>query len=396
MSLLGSSPGTRPGRFGARLVPRTGDFLSWWGRSLASWLPRGWRRLLGIGRGRLLLQVDGDTVHLRLQQEGELRDLAVIPLVGGLAIDDPAAAPVSTDPLASLLDARLSELPRWLLLAPAHSLRRRISLPAAAGDRLRDVVGFEIDRQTPFTAGDVAFDARVLARRDNDGQLDAELVAVPRQVLEPQLERVGRIAPTLAGVDVAAADGMPLGVNLLPAARRSRTRDPWMRWNLVLATVALAGVGACMWQLLDNRRAAAERFEQEIATQARAGRQASAQRQELATLIAGQAFLDNARAQRPAATEVIDELTRRIPDGTYLEKISLDDRQLMLIGLSGEAAGLIGRLQGAELWRSPALAGALQPDPSSGRDRFTLTASLAPVPAAAKPGPEVDNDDPGA
>src|SRR5690606_20385566 len=124
-------------------------------------------------------------------------------------------------------------------------------------------------------------------------------------------------------------------------------------------------------------------------------REASAQRQELATLIAGQAFLDNARGQRPAATGGIDELTRRIPDGTYLEKISLDDRQLMLIGLSGEAAGLIGRLQGAELWRSPALAGALQPEPSSGRDRFTLTASLAPVPAAAKPGPEVDNDDPG-
>ena len=72
-----------------------------------------------------------------------------------------------------------------------------------------------------------------------------------------------------------------------------------------------------------------------------------------------------------------------------------DDQQLMLIGLSREAAALIGQLQGTELWRSPALAGALQPDPASGRDRFTLVAKLAlPTPATAPE--EAGNDAPDA
>ncbi|MGH8075586.1 MAG: PilN domain-containing protein [Lysobacter sp.] len=388
MSLFGSSLGGRLGHIGARLGPGAGGFLNWWGGALASWLPLRWRRVLGFDRGRLLLQLDGDELQLRLNSAGELRDLGRLPLLP----PSPEGA-VVMDPLAPLLDARIADLPRWLLLAPAQGLRRRISLPAAAAERLRDVVGFEIDRQTPFTADAVAYDARVLGRRDGDGQLDAELVAVPRAVLDPQLATLGPLAPTLAGVDLAAADGLPLGINLLPPSQRRRHRDPWAGWNLALAAVAVVAIAALLWQLLDNRRDAAEAFEQVIARKADAGRQAAAQRRELMELIEGQAFLDRARAQRPTSIEVIDELTRRLPDGTYLEKLSIDDQQLMLIGLSREAAALIGQLQGTDLWRSPALAGALQPDPNSGRDRFTLVAKLAsPTPAATPE--EAGNDAP--
>ncbi|MGH8084214.1 MAG: PilN domain-containing protein [Lysobacter sp.] len=386
MNLLGTSSGGRLGRLGAQLRPGAGGFLRWWGAALASWLPMRWRRVLGFDRGRLLLQLDGDELQLRLQQLGELRDLGRVPLPAPPA----AGAVAATDPLAPLLNARIADLPRWLLLAPAHGLRRRIHLPAAAAERLRDVVGFEIDRQTPFTADAVAFDARVLGRREADGQIEAELVAVPRRVLDPQLAALGPLAATLAGVDVGD-DAGPLGVNLLPSPQRRRYRDPWTPWNLALAAVALLAVAALLWQVLANRRAAADAFEQRIAAQADAARRAGAQRQQLINLIEGQAFLDRARAQRPTTVEVIDELTRRLPDGTYLEKLSIDDEELMLIGLSREAAALIGRLQDTELWTSPALAGALQPDPGSGRDRFTLVADLGtaaptPPPAAKEAG----------
>lgn len=383
MNLPGSSFGGRLDRIGTRLRPGAGGFLRWWGRALASWLPLRWRRVLGFDRGRLLLQVDRDELQLRLQQLGELRDLGRVPLPATAA-----GAAVAVDPLASLLGARIVDLPRWLLLAPTHGLRRRITLPAAAAERLRDVVGFEIDRQTPFTADAVAFDARLLGRREGDGQIEVELVAVPRRVLDPQLAALGPLASTLAGVDVADDTG-PLGVNLLAPSQRRRYRDPWAVWNLALVAVALVAVAALLWQVLANRRDAADAFEQRLATQADAARRAGAQRQQLINLIEGQAFLDRARAQRPTTVEVIDELTRRLPDGTYLEKLSIDDEELMLIGLSREAAALIGQLQDTALWTSPALAGALQPDPGSGRDRFTLVADLgtsvipAPAPAEA-------------
>lgn len=391
----------RFGRLGVRLGPGAGGFtrgfLAWWGQALASWLPLRVRLALGMDRGRLLLQVDGEAVELRLQQGSEVRDLANLPGLAGSIEPDPmgaVAGSVPHDPLAPVLGPSIAGLPRWLLLPASTSLRRRMLLPAAAADRLRDVVGFEIDRQTPFSADAVAFDARVLGVRDSDGQLDVELVAVPLTALEPQLVALGPLAASLAGVDVAANDGVPLGVNLLPPSQRSRHGDPWRSWNAALAAVALIAIAGMLWQLLENRRTAAETFEQAIAQRAGPARRAAEQRQQLQGLIEGQAFLDQARAARPTAVEIIDELSRRLPDGTYLEKLAIEEERLTLLGLSNEAAALVGRLQGSELWRLPALAGALQPDPATGRDRFTLTAELAPAAApVSRTRPEARRDD---
>lgn len=370
-------------RLSARLAPGAGGFFSWWGRTLASWLPLRARQVLGMDRGRLLLQVDGDQLRLRLQQGAAVRELGMLP-----SLEPFAAAPGRSDQdvLAPLLPVRLADLPRWLLLPTSSSLRRRLTLPSAAAERLRDVVGFEIDRQTPFPADAVAFDARVIARRDADGQLDAELIAVPKQSLDPQLAAVGPLVSTLAGIDVAAPDGVPLGVNLLAPEQRNYRSDAFRYWNLALAAIAIFALAGAMWQVLQNRNAAAAALEQTIRKNAAGARNAAAQRREMIDLIEGQAFLDRTRAARPTTVQMLDELSRRLPDNTYLEKLAIEDQSLLMIGLSNEASSLIGRLQGTPLWRSPALTGAVQPDPTTGRDRFTLTAEVGPPKQATPSG----------
>ena len=365
----------RLGRVGARLGPGPGGFLAWWGHALAAWLPRRWRALLGLDRGRLLLSpdlarasaVDDEAGTLQLWREDAdgLRDLGRVPL--------------PSDP-----DEALGDLPRWLLLPAASGLVRRLALPAAAAGRLRDVLAFEIDRQTPFAATDVAYDARI-ARRRTDGQLDVDLVVVPLAKLQAHRDALGALASTLAGVDLAGAGGAPLGANLLPPGQRRQVADPWRRWNLALVALALVALVLGLWQVLDNRRDAADAFERELAPRAAQARQVAAQRQELVGMVAGQAFLDRSRAARPTTVEILDELSRLLPDGTWLEKVAIEGDQLVLIGLSNEASALVRRLEPSPLWRSPALTGALQPDPRSGRDRFSLVAELAtrpPVPAA--------------
>lgn len=379
-------------RVGARLAPGAGGFVHWWARNLAAWLPMRVRRVLGFDRGRLLLQLQGDAVQLRLQQGGDLRDLGAVPQ---LALPDDEAIIAPLDPLATVLPARMADLPRWLLLPASTGLRRRLSLPAAAGDRLRDVVGFEIDRQTPFSIDDVAYDARVLARRDGDGLIDAELVVIPRARLAEPMAALGPLARSLAGVDLCAENGTPLGVNLLDPAQRRSHGNPFHYWNLALAALAVIAVAATMWQLLANRRAAADELQQRIASQAAAARSAADQRQALIDLIEGQVFLDRERAARPTTVEVMDELSRRLPDSTYLEKLAIEDNNLLMIGLSREAPSLVQRLQGSKLWRAPSLTGALMPDPASGRDRFTLTAELGPVapPTTARTPPREQTED---
>lgn len=358
------------GRFSARLGPQATSvrgLFAWWGHALAAWLPVRVRRALGVERGRLLLLplADGE-IQLRLQRDGEVHDLGLLP---------PPADLVGVDPLANILSPAAVDLPRWLVLPVSGSLVRRIALPAAAADRLRDVVRFEIDRQTPFAAEDVVYDARVLGRRP-DGQLDVELVAAPRLRVEPVIALLGPLAGRLAGIDVLEADARPRGANLLDPALRRHQRDPWQLWNRVLVGVGAVALAAALVTMLDNRRQAADALEVQVRDRSRPARLAAQQRQALVDLVAGQAFLDRRRAELPASVEVMDELSRRLPDATYLEKLALEGDRLTLIGLSNQAPALVNALEGSTLWRSPALAGALQPDPASGRERFTLTAEL--------------------
>lgn len=368
----GNTPGRRRGwRPDGRLTLRLRGFLRWWGAALACWLPARVRDLFGLAGRRLLLQTGGDTLVLSLHESGSAGLLAQVPL-----------APLQQregDPLATLLAPRAAEVPRWLLLPARAGLRRRLTLPEAAIDRLRDVLGFEIDRQTPFAAADVRYDHRLLGRRD-DGQLDVELVVVPRATIDVQLAGLGPLEATLAGIDLDGDDG-PLGVNLIDDARRRRREDPQRRYQWLLLAVAVACTALALWQMRDNRAAAADALEARISDEATRARAASSQRQQLTDLREGMVFLQAQRAARPVTVAVLDELARRLPDTTSLEKVAIEGDRILLIGLSTEASALVGYLEGASMWRSPALAGALQNDPRTRADRFTLTAELAPPPA---------------
>jgi general secretion pathway protein L len=350
-------------QFRARLGPGPRSFLAWWGQALATWLPARWRVLLGLTRDRLFFRQQDDELEMAWVEGTQRHVLARLP------------ATTTPDELRMLLGSRLANLPRWWLVPAGMVLRRRVLLPAAAADRLRDVLRFELDRQTPFTANEACFDARVLSVRD-DGQLDVELVAVPKSAFTGGLARLGTLAGELAGADVEDADGGPLGVNLLPEEARVARQAPQRGVHLALAAVALIALVFGAWAVLDNRRAAAEAFAAQVDSRADEARQVASRRQQLVDLVAGTATLNQTSARRPTALEVMDDVTRRLPDNTYLEKLAIEGDRLTLIGFSPEASGLVARLQESPLWRNPALSGALQPDPRTRMDRFTLTAEL--------------------
>lgn len=364
------------GRVGGSLPARLHAFLGWWTQALASWLPERIRELLGISPRRLSLRRAGQDLELALLRGDEPRQVAVLSLVD-------VQVPVA-DPLDGILARRIADVPRWLLLPEGTALRRRMTLPLAAADRLNEVLAFEIDRQTPFAANEVRHDARVVARR-GDGQVDVELVVVPNALLDRELATLGPLAATLSGVDVADADGTPLGVNLLASAARDRREDPWRKWNLVFAVVAMLALAAGLWQVLANRRAAADLFAQQVEQEVQRARGAAAEQRRLLDLVEGTQFLQQVRAGRPTTVEIVDELARRLPDTTFLDKLSIEGDRILLIGYSSDSSALVKQLEGSSLWRNAALTGALQPDPRTRKDRFTLVAELV-VRDAGEPG----------
>lgn len=336
-----------------------------------SLLPPRWRDRIEDDQQRLcLLRRDGELDLIAATRRGD-------QLLGSLPADD--------EEVLQAVHRRLEDaaVPAWLLMPASQILRRPLTLPLAAEPRLREVLAFELDRQTPFTADQVSCQGRVLSRDAATQQMQVELLVLPKARLETELQALGPLAQGLAGVDAVEADGRRLGLNLLPDARREQRRDPVRRLNLLLGGVAAAALFLALLFCLHNRSERLEELQRQVAAANDEARQARMLRNQLQVSAQAANFLSTTRASRPTMLELLEDLSRRIPDDTSLDKLAVNNGRLVMVGLSRAAPAMVGLLQDSPLLSDPELSGAVQSDPRSGRDRFTLTANIVEKPLEA-------------
>jgi len=340
------------------------------GDTVLETLPAGLRRLLGAQPRMLLLRVDGGELQLLASVDGQASAIGRVP------VDDPEL--LST--VLARLDADAADVPRWLLVDASQVLRRIIVLPASAESRLRDVLTHEVDRQTPFALDQVVFESRVLSRDPIGKRTGVEPVVLPMARLQGLLAAVGPLAPGLAGIDVREPDGTRLGVNLLPSLNRGVRMDRATRLNLMLGAGITLVLFIAMWLALDNRSVAVVELQSRVDAAKADAVRVRRLRNEFDNSVQAANFLAKQRAQQPTLLEVLADLTARIPDDTVLDKISFNEGRIVLVGGSRQATALVELLGASPLLRRPALVGAMQPDPRTGMDRFTLTATIAGSP----------------
>jgi general secretion pathway protein L len=269
-------------------------------------------------------------------------------------------------------------LPRVLLLPAAMVLRRVLTLPSAALDNLRTVLGFELDRQTPFKPDQVTYDSRVLAHETGARQVPVELALVPRERLRQVLDEIGPVASDLSGVDAGGADGVPLGYNFLPAEQRRSGSHARLWLHLGLIAFSAFCLLLAMHRLIDNRAEAVAALGSESEKQHDGARVAARLRSTLEEAATAANFLAVEKARQPSMVLLLNELSVLLPDDTWLERMNFSRGEVSLAGQSGQAAKLVEILQGSTLLRNPALSGPIQPDARSGKDRFNITAGYGP------------------
>ena len=363
-------------------------FFSWWGTELLACLPKRWRERLGGHSEALLLEVrDKDIVVLRERNQ-------TVSEFGRVGLDLPEDARAAE---IRRLQARIENpgVRTIFCLPESKALTRTMTLPAAAEENLRQVLTFEMDRQTPFKADQVYFDSRVAARDAATRSLRVELVVLPRSLLDPQLAAVAGEQIQFDGVDVRsddAAGGARRGVNLLPVERRARRRDMRLPVNLGLLALALILLVFNMSESLDNRAIAVETMQAEVDKAAVAAREVLELKKTLQDSINGANFLAEKKRNGPLVVALLDDLAARLNDDTYLERLSIENNQIQLQGQSKEAAGLISVLSASPFLANPKLEGQIQPDPRTGKDRFTISAEPKDVPVDRVPAPVARTD----
>lgn len=343
-------------------------FLRWWGGELAALLPARMRAWLQRGPDVLWLSVRPAELSVKRGNTGAV--LATIP--ANLPADAQriafAGACAGSDP-----DDR-----RLVLVIPAESaLHRRLVMPVAAAADPRKVVGYELDRQTPFKPDQLYFDVRVSADPAPAGQVVLDLYAAPKAELDPMLERLGAIGVRPDAVDVQTADGSLAAVDLLPFDLHPRRVDRRRRLNWALAAACVVLVVLVLAQWLANRRAALAQMQTQVAAMRAQASRSEQLRAQLAGALAASKFLVKRKAENPPPLLVLDELTRNLPPTAWLDAMTLDDSGgLDIKGEASHAAALVDQLGKSRILQEPKLQGVIQPDPATGKERFEVVARV--------------------
>lgn len=355
---------TEPRRLTRLLAVRIGDpvkcFWYWWTGELSSLVPERWRRRLE-GRERVMRFVAG---AFELDEGGERRRIPLDACVG--------------DPVLASWRNRQHGFVRLLVLLPKDELLHKvISLPAATESRLKSVLGFELDRHTPFNAQQAGFGFRVIRRDRSAQRIDVELFTLPhskRDQIVAGLAQAGLSAEWLLPEGCEREAQQRSTLNLMPEESRPHMRRT-LRSRPVLVVLILALLtGILFFQREQHLR----ELEMAVGPLEQAAEEARAIRNEIEALEAGGRFILERRTAMPATLVWLDELTRLLPDHTWLSRVELQRGELRVQGESANASALISVLEASPLLQSVSFTSPVTINPRSRKERFSLTARLSP------------------
>jgi general secretion pathway protein L len=342
-------------------------FMAWWGGELRALLPARWQTFFSGGKVWCLLRHEGGLWHVHRSGRKE----SAAPWSDALEAPEQQAMLKAAVAGVDHQDLRLA-----LCLSSEGVLRRRLLLPEAARDNLRQIGAYEMDRQTPFRIDQVYYDLREVRGAAPAGRIAAELVVAPRALVDAKLEQLRNAGIAIDAVDLSDGDAR-LGVNLLPPEMARVHRDPRRRLNLALAAAAVVLLLLCLGQWLHNRQEALVAMQSQVDDMRGDAQKIATLRKQLEESSGAAGFLAHRKNDSVAVVDVLQDLTARIPDDTWLERFTIDGSgRVGLQGQSAKAAPLIDTLQSSKLLTGANFQGVIQRDPATNKERFYMDAQL--------------------
>lgn len=264
--------------------------------------------------------------------------------------------------------------PAVLVLNPRQVLAQRISLPLAATRNLREVLSYEIDKYTPYTAEQVHFVARVV--RQQPANAEVELVAIASQRLDAVLAACRERRLPLLAVDVQGSDGQRLGVDLLPPgsdtglARPSRLDQGLWLGLAACCLVLIAG-------FINQRQDLVAAMEQQVASQRQAVQHIEQLRQALDSSVGAASYLASRKAGQPTVTALLADLSTCLGDETSVEQLEVHEAgEVTFSGQSARSSAMIAQLKACKTLEHAQFQGVILPDKATGQERFSISAQL--------------------
>ena len=258
---------------------------------------------------------------------------------------------------------------------PQLVMTRQVRLPLAAKRNLVDVLGYEMDRLSPFEADQVYYHFTPQAEQQTTEWLAGQLTVVQKQRVDPwyrMLTELGLVIGQVTLVD----ERQPLMLKPRQAGVSHSGRSTTMLLWAAVMLLSVMTAGGLVWQQrqiaidLQHKMQAAR---EQAAESMRLEEQLTARRKAIG-------MVSTQRQDYLAVSDILLELTRLIPDGSWLQRVNLNADSLIVSGVSDQASALIALLEASPMFASVRFKSPVVRDRRSGKEKFDLTMNLTQGP----------------
>lgn len=338
-------------------------FWAWWSGEINTLMPEPLRVLFSGGRPAQLFYEDE---ALRLVNHGVSGEEVAKNYLRVVDLDDPEQKRL----LASASEIRLC-------LERKKYLFKKVTLPIEAEENLREVLAFEMDRQTPFNATQVYYDYVINGRDKQNRSLDITLILAPvdkianaLQQLEENDVRISAISPC------EEADPTLNSVNLLPPDKREKPRKRYRLINLLLFFVMLllfvSNLVLPVWQ----KSVFASQLQEQLRNSQQQASEVSKLRDAVIQAELENSFLEDKKKSSQQMLDILNELTLLLPDDTWVSHFEIRDDMLHIHGESVASAVLIPLIESSKLFQNVSFRSPVTQNKKNNTERFHISAEL--------------------
>ena len=350
-------------------------FLRWWLGELSSAVPVSLRPTGLDTESFTLVRFEQDSAFFRLFDSGSVHDAGSVMLQ---SLD----ASAQRHAFMSALDKVRNGQRNVVLALPANRVLRKIlTLPLATEENLRQVLEFQIEEYTPFSLSQVYFGYRMAGRDFVRGQLAVEFAATPRDAVDAAVQRLndwGCVVRAAVAEDMLAAGTL---VNLLPAAQGEPPSllrhglNPWLAGLVMLLAIAAMVVPLAV------KREAVVQMQPWLEKSKTAAEAADALRRDLETRVEEHNYLLKKRQALPPVIVALEDLTRILPDDTWVQQLDIKGKELQIQGETASSVKLIGLFEQSGRFLDASFRSPLTKGQTAGAERYQLAMQMRPLPA---------------
>lgn len=350
------------------------EFLDWWFSQLKAVLPENLVSRLRQELCLLYLDVEREHVAIHARFKGQDFDF------GKLDYQEIGEESQEVQHFIKHLPRRPDRI--MVRIGKGRYLAREVELPLAAEHNLGETINYQLEQLTPFTPEKVICFSGIKERMPEEKKLRAWLAVTPVEQVDEILQTLGQAPPTPVQAPRAApAEGEWLEILFRPYGQ---TDSSSYRGRLLLTLVFLLLFGAVFSLHLFNRMQTRDYLRDVVGDVRNQAVEVDRLRAEIDSLREQAAQLNQNNLQAVDVMVLWDDLTQRLDDDTWLQRIDLRDRQLTLQGVSSNAASLIGQLESSPHLGNVRYGSSVTRDRSSDKERFNISATVEVAPL--KPG----------